>query len=412
MKKQLAFLLSLCLLVLSAQAQISILCTKNIDSLVNKVLLGKNTGITIENVQYSGYRNALGMFKWKLDYNHIIPKGLILSTGNVNNAIGPNNQKGASSNSTNYAVDEDLKPLCKSKIFDGAILEFDFISPVDSISFNYFFASEEYPEYVNKGVNDVFAFFLKDLSNGKQINLALLQPDNVPVSVDNINGLRHNAYFIPNAMAEEGNFSAFADNKAMGELAYDLQYDGLTTLLHAGAKVVPHRRYHLKLSIADVGDSQFDSAIFLEAESFRTVVPEAPKAPQQSSLEKGIRSNFEGNSIKLSDSTISVDMNIGFAFNESAITGTDSYALLDKMVAMLKRFPKLTLRIEGHTDKVGTPAYNYELSLKRAKEVGAYLEKQGILAERIQTMGFGATKPVSTTNQDANRRVSFVFKKP
>ncbi len=85
--------------------------------------------------------------------------GIIISTGNVFDAIGPNNIPNKSSETSNNS-DDDLNTIVNANTFDAAVLEFDFNSFTDSISFNFFFASEEYPEYVNKNVNDIFGFFL------------------------------------------------------------------------------------------------------------------------------------------------------------------------------------------------------------------------------------------------------------
>jgi len=58
-------------------------------------------------------------------------------------------------------VTPDLSVLAAGfQTFDASILEFDFIPQSDTLKFNYIFGSEEYPEYVNSGYNDVFGFFI------------------------------------------------------------------------------------------------------------------------------------------------------------------------------------------------------------------------------------------------------------
>lgn len=412
-------ILLFCLFLSSAiHAQLNIRLTKDPDSLVKKVLVGKLSNVEIENVKYSGYRNAVGLFRWKLKYNTIIPKGIILATGTITNALGPNNTQGASHSSTNAAVDEDIKLLTKEKTFDGAVLEFDFMVPSDSVSFNYFFASEEYPEYVDKGVNDVFGFFLIDSNSMQKTNLAVLQPGNLPIAVDNINDHKNSDRFISIGTAYEGELSAWRNNMKAGELAYDMQYDGMTTLLHAGAKVIPFHKYHLKMSIADVGDDQYDSAIFIEAESFKSVgIPQIDPRnpgliedqPKEKALVQLVGRLFDKQRVEQTDSGATLNLKIGFDFNTAVIKDQASYALLDNIVKVLEADVDAALEIQGHTDQDGSVEYNQKLSLRRANEVARYLIAKGIDPNRIKTMGYGATKPLSATDKAENRRVVFLF---
>lgn len=411
-------LFALLLLSKLVAAQLNVRYTKDPDSLVKKVLVGKLSNVHIENVKYSGYRNALGLFRWNVKYNKVIPKGIILATGAITNALGPNNTQGASFSSTNAAVDDDLKLLTQEKRFDGAVLEFDFYVPSDSISFNYFFASEEYPEYVDKGVNDVFGFFLIDSSTLQKTNLAVLQPGNIPIAVDNINDHKNSDRFISIGTAYEGELMAWKNNMKAGELAYDMQYDGMTTLLHAGAKVIPFHKYHLKMSIADVGDDQYDSAIFIEAESFKSAgIPQiAPRnselieaQPKEKALVQLVGRLFDKQRVEQTDSGATLNLKIGFDFNTAAIKDQASYALLDNIAKVLEADAVANLEIQGHTDQDGSIDYNQKLSLHRANEVAKYLITKGIDPNRIKTIGYGSTKPLSATDKAENRRVIFLF---
>ena len=56
--------------------------------------------------------------------------------------------------------DFDLQSITSNQIYDECVIEFDFVPEGDSISFNYVFVSEEYPEYVCASFNDAFGFFL------------------------------------------------------------------------------------------------------------------------------------------------------------------------------------------------------------------------------------------------------------
>lgn len=76
---------------------------------------------------------------------------------------------------------------------------------------------------------------------------------------------------------------------------------------------------------------------------------------------------------------------------------TDSYELtataraaLEKLPARLERNPQARVTIEGHTDAVGTPAYNIRLGERRAGAVRDFLTGRGVPAMRIETMSYGA----------------------
>ena len=93
---------------------------------------------------------------------------------------------------------------------------------------------------------------------------------------------------------------------------------------------------------------------------------------------------------------------LNFDFGRAAVK-TRYNSNLDNIVKILKRNPKLKVRIEGHTDNVGTMAFNEKLSLKRAKAVKAYLVKRGIPEKRLYVIGYSFTRPV-TTNDTAEGR--------
>lgn len=89
----------------------------------------------------------------------------------------------------------------------------------------------------------------------------------------------------------------------------------------------------------------------------------------------------------------------------------ESYAELDYLVEVMRQFTEITITVEGHTDSNGTPETLMKLSEDRANEVRKYLIKNKIHPNRIMSVGFGATKPLSKeTDEDSrrlNRRVEF-----
>ena len=270
------------------------------ETLIRNYLLGN--GITISNVSWSGFyyttntSGQIASFNNGNTTNLGIKKGIIMSTGDVLGAPGPNDNTRATTDwycvcseiydpydlCYTYQIapcqhtDTDLESLlvgATDQSYDAAVLEFDFIPASTPISFKYVFASEEYPEYVCSQFNDVFGFFVTSLEidglNYNKKNIALIPETNLPVAINSVNP------GVPGSQADGGacnlSYSDYYVNNGDGttpDLNPSIQYDGFTTILTAKLDVIPCKKYHIKLAITDVYDGQFDSGVFLEAGSF------------------------------------------------------------------------------------------------------------------------------------------------
>ncbi len=93
---------------------------------------------------------------------------------------------------------------------------------------------------------------------------------------------------------------------------------------------------------------------------------------------------------------------VNFDFDKSNIR-SDARPILDEAVSTLKQESTIDVSVEGHTDSVGSDAYNQKLSERRARSVADYLTKGGIAGKRLQTVGFGESQPVAS-NQTADGR--------
>ncbi len=93
----------------------------------------------------------------------------------------------------------------------------------------------------------------------------------------------------------------------------------------------------------------------------------------------------------------------------SALLATPSYKVLDEVVSLLKENPELKLTVEGHTSKEGAYEVNKRISEQRANSVKIYLVQKGVPADRIEAIGYGPDKPLTTSEleseQAKNRRV-------
>ncbi len=114
---------------------------------------------------------------------------------------------------------------------------------------------------------------------------------------------------------------------------------------------------------------------------------------------------------KLSVGVSSILHNIYFDFDKATFK-TEAYTELNKLENMIRQNEGMIIELGGHTDAVGTNAYNLFLSKKRAEAVKDYLTKKGIDSRRIQAVGYGKTKPLASNDdedegRELNRRVEF-----
>lgn len=101
---------------------------------------------------------------------------------------------------------------------------------------------------------------------------------------------------------------------------------------------------------------------------------------------------------------ITIDLNgVNFDFDRSTLR-PDAVAILNEAVEILKRYPELRVEVAGHTDSVGTDAYNQRLSERRAKAVYDHLTSNGITADRlVGPTGYGESRPIApNTNADGS----------
>ncbi|MBP6430805.1 MAG: choice-of-anchor L domain-containing protein [Ferruginibacter sp.] len=246
-----------------SQAQLLISSTDNATLLAQQLV---GNGVTISNATFTGNRFMAGLFN-NLGGNNIgIDSGIVLTNGIAASTVFPTVTIGVNGDGITPAInanahkewfsqgDADLSILLNgAQTNDACVLEFDFVPLGDSIKFKYVFSSEEYPEYACGGFNDAFAFFISGPGILGLKNIALVPGTNLPVTIDNINDVLNCGLF-PQYYIDNATNTLFTHN-------------GHTTVLTALERVRPCQTYHLKLVIADVGDADFDSGVFLEAKS-------------------------------------------------------------------------------------------------------------------------------------------------
>ncbi len=405
-------------------AQTVIDTSRTADFMVKKVLLGN--GVLVGDVKYTGEKHAISIYEDSTSQVGI-SKGILLTSGNAFYAIGPN--KTPRSGWASFAKgDEELEAIARGKTWDAAVLEFDFVTISENLSFRYVFASEEYLEYVGSKFNDVFAFFVSGPDKSKA-NIARLADGKTPITVNTVNSELNNEYYIDNTyynttdpyIWDVRNRKVILNKKYLQEEIipkYDTQFDGFTTVLTAQYKVIPNQVYHIKLAIADVGDDILDSGVFLEAGSFQSegeiIVELADHFKRDKVAEKmqarktELIPEYELKDIKIPKKTLIGQ--IEFEFDKYDIT-TKSRSAIVGMYNQWRSTKSAKLELIGHTDDWGSYEYNEELSEKRSKAVAQLLLELGV-PENLMAINFhGETLPIENNStklgRARNRRVEF-----
>lgn len=237
------------------RAQINLNTTATPAQMVSN-LVGQ--GVQVSNVFYSGAPAAAATFTANSNFG--FSSGVILTTGVAATSgfsTGANGPASAFASTGNFTPGIPiLNTLFGDITNDGVELRFDFIPETSPVSFRFVFASEEYPEFAppnSSSFNDAFAFLISGQNpsggNYNNQNVALIPSTTTPVSINNVNAITNAAFYVTN------NGSTCS-------------YDAFTTPITATFNVVPCSTYTIRLLIADGGDSSYDSAVFLEENSF------------------------------------------------------------------------------------------------------------------------------------------------
>ena len=234
------------------------------EDLVEDILINSQC-VVVSNVAVSGGNFAIGENSWGFfsGYGSTFPfqNGVILATGKINNAPGPNSYLSDDGGNMGWDGDIDLnQALGLSNSFNATVLEFDFVPLGNTISFDFIFSSEQYllnPNPNQCDFTDGFAFLLKEVGSSTYENLAVVPNTSIPIRVNTVRG---RGTICP--AANQQFFDAF------NEFEHPTNYNGQTKVLTARGNVIQGNIYHIKLVIADEGNHRYDSAIFLGGGSF------------------------------------------------------------------------------------------------------------------------------------------------
>jgi outer membrane protein OmpA-like peptidoglycan-associated protein len=136
----------------------------------------------------------------------------------------------------------------------------------------------------------------------------------------------------------------------------------------------------------------------------------------QDRQEAKLRAELQGSGVSVTrmgdNITLNMPGNVTFATDSSDLSPA-FFDVLTSVTKVLKEFDKTVVEVAGHTDSTGSDSYNQSLSERRAGSVAQYLRSQGILNDRLLTVGMGEARPVADNSSDsgrqANRRVEITM---
>ena len=307
---------------------------------LGEILAGEN--ITVTNASVSGDNLQHGAFTFSgagLDVN----SGVILSSGNIFDAIGPNNSENTSS-SFDGPGNALLTELAGQQTYDATVLEFEFEVQSDEIEFNFIFLSEEYNEYVGSAYNDVFAFYISGPGIDGEENLAIVPGTTTPITINTINNNNFWQFYHDN---EDGNTN--------------IEFDGFTTLMTAKKTGLQScNTYTLKLMIADANDGIYDAGVLLQENSLVQANISASSSTYSDNnvaLEGCIEADFNFQLEEAVDYDVEIPLEIG----GSAINGVD-YKYIDPKIIIPAGQTSATMIIESFSDGMTEGQETIEIS--------------------------------------------------
>ncbi|MBF9042347.1 2,3,4,5-tetrahydropyridine-2,6-carboxylate N-succinyltransferase [Rhodobacterales bacterium HKCCE4037] len=208
-------------------------------------------GVTVNSASYSGWSQSSGIYTNGDSVSGALTPsdtGVILSTGRASDITqswgDPNRSGSTSTNTSGRNNDPDFNAIVGRSTYDAAYMEVNFTPTTDFITMQFTFASEEYPEYSGSIYNDAV---------GVWINGNLVTSPTVNVTQINSVNQTQNATLFNNNTSDD----------------YNTEMDGFTVTLSLVIPVNNGVPNNIKFGIADVGDSSYDSAVLIAADSMQ-----------------------------------------------------------------------------------------------------------------------------------------------
>lgn len=161
-------------------------------------------------------------------------------------------------------------------------------------------------------------------------------------------------------------------------------------------------------AVGAVAGNQIGAYMDRQEQDLRNALAASEAASVQRTREAVATSEAKGHQETMDVLTATFKSEVMFDF-DSATLKPGGYTELNRVADVLRRYQETQIVVEGHTDSRGSEAYNQVLSEKRAQAVRTALVGMGVAAERIQAVGYGESRPISSDDA-VNRRVTITIR--
>ena len=212
-------------------------------------------GVQVVSASYTGDRDSAGIYT---NGNSVAPgvtpsdSGVILSTGEVedftNSSGNANQDNNTTTNTSGVNNNPDFNSEAGARTYDAAFLDVDFIPDGNVMTMQFVFASEEYPEFQNSIYQDFVGVWV----NGDIVPMDVGNGDTDPGNINTTN-----------------NINMYVDNTSSD---FNTEMDGFTITLTLTMVVNPNVVNSIRIGIADVADSSYDSSLLIAGDSVQTAL--------------------------------------------------------------------------------------------------------------------------------------------
>lgn len=230
----------------------------NINTNANSMAMAQTImgdGVTVVGASYSGWQHSSGIYTGAdTTMPGVAPsdEGVIFSTGRARDITqsngDPNRNTNTSTNTAGQSNNDDFNEIAGTNTYDASFIDIDFIPTGDTMTLQFVYLSEEYPEYSNSVYNDTVGVWI----NGTNVPTVVGDGSN---SVGNVN--------------QTDNINLFQSNTNDD---YNTEMDGFTVTMTLTIPVNAGQLNSIRIGIADVADSNYDSNLMIAADSAQTTL--------------------------------------------------------------------------------------------------------------------------------------------
>jgi hypothetical protein len=269
------------------------------------------------------------------------PSGIILSTGDIRSFTqsngDPNRSTGTSTDTNGANNNAQFNALAGAATFDAVWLDVTFVPTGDTLSIDFVFSSEEFPEYVGSGFNDVMGVWV----NGQLVPISV---GNGQISVNNITSATNSNLIVNNT----------------NDL-FNTEMDGFTVTLSLTAFVIPGQQNTIRIGIADTLDSSYDSNLLIAAGGAKTSVV---AMDDSLTMAPGTTRTFDilGNDVSPSGTTLTITH-----INGQAVTAGSTVTLSTGQTITVNANGTITVVADAATENIN---FTYQVGAGGVSDIG------------------------------------------